>query len=132
VLWRPAFFGVVPHLVLKGGFPVWGARGSAYASTRIGEPVVQGPLWGSLGAAPEQLAAVYTSAAGAGRVRERRRGRVGVVRGTRAVRKAHLVHNGATPRVEVDGARREVRVDGAPVALQPVGDLPLNAAYTLA
>ena len=132
VLWRPAFFGVVPHLVLKGGFPVWGARGSAYASTRHGEPVIQGELWGSLGGAPAQLATVYTSAAGEARVRARRPGRVGVVRATRSVRKADLVRNGATPRVEVDGERCEVRVDGTPVDLAPVSNLPLNAAYTLA
>ncbi len=132
VLWRPAFFGVVPQLVLKAGFPVWGARGSGYGSTRIGEPVVQGRLWGSLGRAPEQLATVYTSAAGEGRVRARRHGPVGVVQGTRGLGKADLVRNGATPRVDVDGERCEVRVDGTPVVLQPATDLPLNAAYTLA
>jgi urease subunit alpha len=54
------------------------------------------------------------------------------VAATRAVRKADLVRNGATPRVEVDGERCEVRVDGTPVDLPPVSDLPLNAAYTLA
>ena len=54
------------------------------------------------------------------------------MRATRSVRKADLVRNGATPRVEVDGERREVRVDGAAIDLQPVTDLPMNAAYTLA
>lgn len=131
VLWRPAFFGAKPQLVLKAGFPVWGGLGSGSGSTRLGEPIVQGRLWGGLGAAPEQLATVFTSATGADRVRRRWRGRVGVVRGARDVRKADLVRNAATPRVEVDAQRREVRVDGRPARLEPASALPLNHAYFL-
>lgn len=131
VLWRPAFFGAKPQLVLKSGFPVWGGLGSGSGSTRVGEPIVQGRLWGGLGAAPEQLASIFTSAAGADRVRERWRGRVGVVRGARDVRKADLLRNTATPRVEVDEQRREVRVDGLPARMEPASRLPLNHSYFL-
>jgi urease subunit alpha len=132
VLWRPAFFGVTPQLVLKSGFPAWGARGSGSGSTRLGEPLVQGPLWGSIGDAPRSLATVFTSTAGHERVQGRHRGPVAVVRGARAIRKADLRHNGATPEVVVDPVRRTVLIDGRPVELEPASTVPLNWAYTLA
>jgi len=131
VLWRPAWFGVKPQLVLKGGFPAWGQRGSGSGSTRIGEPVVQGPLWGGVGGAPEQVAAIFASAAGAARVRERWRGPVEVVAGARRVGKAQMARNDALPAVEVDPVREEVRIDGRPARLEPVGALPLQRAYSL-
>jgi urease subunit alpha len=132
VLWRPAFFGAKPQLVLKSGFPVWAPLGSGSASTRIGEPLVQGHLWGGTGEGPAHLATVFSAAAGAERVRGAWGGRVALVRGTRTVRKADLPRNGATPAVEVDGDRREVRIEGAPVHLEPAAELPLNRAYFLA
>lgn len=132
VLWRPAFFGVTPQLVLKSGFPAWGARGSGSGSTRLGQPLVQGPLWGSMGDAPRSLSTVFTSAAGHARVSSRHRGPVAIVRDARSVRKADLLHNAATPSVVVDPARRVVLIDGRPVELEPASTLPLNWAYTLA
>jgi urease subunit alpha len=131
VLWRPAYFGVKPQLVLKAGFPAWGGLGSGSGSTRFGEPIVQGPLWGGTGAAPSRLATVFTSGAGEASVRARWPGPVGVVRDTRGVTKRDLVRNGSTPEVVVDGDREEVRVDGVPVTLAPVSELPLNRAYFL-
>jgi urease subunit alpha len=132
VLWRPAFFGVKPQLVLKRGFAAWAPLGSGSGSTRIGEPLVYGPLFGGVGSAPGALAAVFASAAGAERVRERWPGLVGVVRGVRSVRKADMVRNSATPSVRVDPVARHVLVDGKPVELQPARELPLNRAYSLA
>lgn len=131
VLWKPAFFGVKPQLVIKGGFPTWGQRGSGSGSTRIGEPIVQGPLWGGVGGGPEQVATVFTSGAGADAVRQRWPGAVSVVRDVRSVGKADMLHNDATPRIEVDPTREEVRVDGRPAVLDPVDELPLNRAYFL-
>jgi urease subunit alpha len=131
VLWRPAFFGAKPQLVLKSGFPVWAPLASGSGSTRIGEPLVQGPLWGGTGDAPAHLATVFSAATGAERVRAAWGGPVALVRATRTVRKADLPRNGATPAVEVDGERCEVRIDGEPVRLEPAADLPLNRAYFL-
>jgi urease subunit alpha len=131
VLWRPAFFGVKPQLVLKGGFAVWGPLGSASATTRIGEPVVQRGFWGATGGAPRELATVYSSALGAERLAERWPGRVGQVGNCRALRKHSMVHNSATPGVEVDAAAGVVRVDGRPAELEPVDELPLNRSYLL-
>ena len=132
VLWRPAFFGAKPQLILKSGFPVWGPLASGSGSTRLGEPLVQGALWGGTGAGPAHLATVFSAATGIERARGAWGGPVALVRGTRTVRKADLPRNGATPAVEVDGERREVRIDGEPVRLEPAGELPLNRAYFLA
>ena len=68
VLWRPAYFGAKPAVVIKSGFAVWGPLGSGSGSTRLGEPLGYGGLFGSIGAAPSELAAIYPSAAGADRV----------------------------------------------------------------
>jgi urease subunit alpha len=132
VLWRSAFFGAKPQLVLKGGFAAWAPLGSGSGSTRIGEPLVYGSQFGSIGAAPAQLATVFVAEVGLGRVREIWPGPVEVVRGTRSIRKADLVRNGATPSVVVDPEREQVLVDGQPALLEPAAELPLNRAYFLA
>lgn len=94
--------------------------------------MIQGGLWGSLGAAPQRLSAVFVAARAHDAMSSRWSGPIGVVRGTRTVVKGDLVRNGATPDVVVDGERREVRINGEPAVLAPVGDLPLNRAYFLA
>jgi urease subunit alpha len=110
---------------------VWTPLGSGSGSTRLGEPLVQGALWGGTGDAPAHLATMFSAATGAERARAAWGGPVALVRGTRTVRKADLPRNGATPAVEVDGERREVRIDGEPVRLEPAAELPLNRAYFL-
>lgn len=131
VLWRPAFFGAKPQVVIKGGFGVWGPLGSGSASTRLGEPLVYSGQWGALGGAPAALATVYTSAAGFERVEARWPGRVERVHGCRSLRKSDMVRNAATPEVRVDPLAERVHVDGAPVELEPTRELPLNRAYFL-
>jgi urease subunit alpha len=131
VLWRPAFFGVKPQLVLKAGFATWAPLGSGSGSTRIGEPLVYGSMFGGIGAASAELATVFTSAAGAERVRGRWPGPVSTVSGVRGVRKRDLVRNSATPAVRVDPEAERVFVDGEPVELEAAAELPLNRAYFL-
>ena len=131
VLWRPPFFGVKPQLILKAGFAAWGALGSASASTRIGEPVIERGFWGATGSAPAQLATVYTSGIGEEAVASSWPGRVSRVSRCRALRKHDMVANGATPAVEVNPQEQAVLVDGAPVHVEPVAELPLNRAYLL-
>ena len=80
VLWRPAFFGAKPALVLKAGFPVWGQLGSGSRSTRMCEPIVGGGLWGSLGSASQRLTTVFAAAAPRNGARARWSGPVGEVR----------------------------------------------------
>jgi urease subunit alpha len=131
VLWRPAFFGAKPQLVLKGGFAVWAPLGSGSGSTRLGEPLVYGGLWGSLGSAPPALATVFASAVGAERTAALWPGRVARVGGCRRLRKVDLVLNGATPDVRVDPASERVLIDGRPAELEPLRELPLSRAYFL-
>ena len=131
VLWRPAFFGAKPQVVIKAGFGVWGPLGSGSASTRLGEPLVYSGQWGAAGGGPAALATVYASAAGFERVAARWPGLVQQVRGCRSLRKSDMVRNAATPEVKVDPAAKRVYIDGAPVELEPVEELPLNRAYFL-
>ena len=131
VLWRPAFFGAKPQVVIKGGFSAWGPLGSGSGSTRLGEPLVYGPQFGGVGAAPSTLATVYTSAVGRDRVSQRWPGRVDVVHGCRSLRKSALVRNSACPEVVVEPVEQRVVVDGRAVELEPAAFLPLNRAYYL-
>jgi urease subunit alpha len=131
VLWRPAFFGAKPQVVIKAGFGVWGPLGSGSASTRLGEPVVYSGQWGAAGGGPAALSTVYTSEVGFECVSSRWPGRVERVRGCRGLRKRDMVRNTATPEVRVDPVAERVYVDGAPVELEPASELPLNRAYFL-
>ena len=131
VLWRPGFFAVKPQLVLKRGFAAFGPQGSGDASTRLGEPRVYGPMFGGLGAAPAQLATIFASKMGAGRLREAWPGTVATVSGCRSISKADLVRNATAPKVRVDAERERVLVDDEPVELSPAVELPLNRAYFL-
>src|SRR6185312_11320974 len=65
VLWDPRFFGVKPELVIKGGFPAWGALGEGNASIPLSEPVRYGAHWGGVGVAAASISANFLSAAGA-------------------------------------------------------------------
>src|SRR5262249_28606850 len=131
VLWRPAFFGAKPQVVIKAGFSAWGPLGSGSGSTRLREPPVYKPQYGGGGRAPAAPPTGYTSAAGEQRVRERWPGPVGVVHDCRRLWKSDMVRNAARPEVVVDPVARRVTVDGTPVDLQPAASLPLNRAYFL-
>jgi urease subunit alpha len=131
VLWRPAFFGAKPAAVIKSGFAVWGPLGSGSGSTRLGEPLVYGGLFGAIGAAPGALSAVYSSSAGADRIAARWPGACVAVHDVRRIRKHDLVRNDAVPEVLVDEVRAQVTIDGRPVGLAPAVELPLNRAYFL-
>lgn len=134
VLWDPRFFGVKPELVIKGGFPAWGALGDGNATIALSEPVLYGPHWGGTGIAAASISANFISAAAAEGGFERRvpsRRRALAVRGTRQVTKRHMLYNRASPRVEVDPKTAEVRIDGQPLPPLPTTELPLNRRYLL-
>src|SRR5262245_52530895 len=134
VLWRPELFGAKPELVIKGGYPAWGALGEGNASIPQSEPVVYAAHWGGSGVAAARLSANFVSAAAAegdfGRQISSRRRALAVV-GTRRVGKRHMLYNDASPRIEIDPRTVEIRIDSEPLPALPDSDLPLNRRYFL-
>ena len=134
VLWHPAFFGVKPELVLKGGFPAWGALGEGNATIGRCEPVLYAPHWGGTGVAAGSISVSFVSRAAAEGDFSRRvdsRRRVIAVQGTRRVAKRHMLYNQASPAIVIDPATAAVTIDGAPLPSVPTDELPLNRRYLL-
>jgi urease subunit alpha len=134
VLWKPAFFGVKPSLVLKGGAIAAAAMGDPNASIPTPQPVHFRPMFASYGRALATTSVSFVSqAALAGDVG----GRLGLakrlvaVRGTRAIGKRDLPHNGATPHMEVNAQTYEVRADGVLLTCEPARVLPMAQRYFL-
>ncbi|MEU8638211.1 urease subunit alpha [Amycolatopsis sp. NPDC048633] len=132
VLWEPKFFGVRPHVVLKGGFPAWAAMGDANASIPTPQPVMARPMFGASIGAALSLHFVAPSALDGG-LREK----FGITRplvavaNTRARAKADMVLNDATPDVRVEPDSFAVHVDGELIEPQPVAELPMAQRYFL-
>lgn len=135
VLWHPSSFGVKPLAVLKAGYSAWGALGSGNASVERAQPVTLGPHWGATGDAAQAVSTTFVSQAAldAGlkdHLRSRRR--FVAVRGTRDVTRSSLLHNGATPAIQVDPRDATVTLDGKVLAVDPVAEVPLSRRYLLA
>ncbi len=133
VLWHPQWFGAKPQLVLKSGFPAYGAVGDPNASTDNCEPLVLGPQFGAHGAAPAELSVAFTSQAAAatgGDLMPTRRRRVGV-RGTRGIGPAAMIHNNRLAEVRVAADTGAVTMDGEPVMSQAAESVSLNRLYFL-
>lgn len=134
VLWTPAFFGVKPDLVVKGGQIAWAQMGDANASIPTPQPVLPRPMFGARGRAPAGNSLNFTSEAAIADGLPERLGlgkRFTAIRNTRAVTKDHMVNNTTRPDVQVDPDTFTVTVDGEPVTPQPVTELPLAQRYFL-
>jgi urease subunit alpha len=136
VLWRPAFFGVKPELVLKGGIAAWGALGEGNASVERSEPTRYRADWGGAGRSAASLSMTFVSARGAANreltARLRASGRiVEAVQGTRGLTRSNLTLNRSTAPIEVDPTDGRVTLAGRPLEVEPVSDLPLNRRYFL-
>jgi urease subunit alpha len=134
VLWDPAFFGVRPDVVLKGGAIAWAAMGDANASIPTPQPVLPRPMFGAFGrAAPAtSLAFVAPAALDDGLADRLALDRPLVaVRDCRGVTKADLPNNDATPDIRVDPDSFTVTIEGEPVEAQPVEVLPMAQRYFL-
>ncbi|HEX5430733.1 MAG TPA: amidohydrolase family protein, partial [Bryobacteraceae bacterium] len=131
-LWKPSMFGVKPEIVIKGGFIAWSVMGDANASIPTPQPVIYRPMFGSFGEATASTAVTFVSSAGidAG-IGERFRKRAVAVKGCRKIGKRDMIHNSATPRIEVDPETYEVRADGELLTCEPAGVLPLAQRYFL-
>jgi urease subunit alpha len=133
-IWKPAFFGVKPELVLKGGFIVVAAMGDPNASIPTPQPVRYRPMFGSYGAAVSSTSVTFLSRAA---VEDGVAARLGLrkttamVRGCRGLTKAAMVHNAYCPRMEVDAETYEVRADGQLLTCEPARVLPMAQRYFL-
>jgi len=132
VLWRPAFFGVKPELVLKGGMIAYAAMGDPGASIPTPQPVLARPMFAAANRRGSCLTFVSRAALDAGLP-----ARLGLaspavaVGGCRALGKRDMVHNGATPALEVDPETYEVRADGELLTCAPAETLPMAQRYFL-
>ncbi|CAN5382495.1 urease subunit alpha [soil metagenome] len=134
VLWDPAFFGVRPHVVLKGGMAAWGAMGDANASIPTPQPVLPRPMFGAAPGVAPGLSVAWVAEAAlddglAARLDVRRR--LVSVADTRSRGKADLPLNDARPEIHIDPDTFAVRVDGEIVTEEPARELPMAQRYFL-
>jgi len=134
VLWQPAFFGVKPALVLKGGFIALAAMGDPNASIPTPQPVHYRPMFGAFGGAIAKTSLTFVSQAGLNAGIGQRFGlakQLSAVRNIRGIRKRDMVHNSYTPTMEIDAQTYTVRADGQLLTCEPATVLPMAQRYFL-
>jgi urease subunit alpha len=134
VIWKPAFFGVKPSLVLKGGFIALAAMGDPNASIPTPQPVHYRPMFGSYGGALTRNALTFVSKAGVQAGIGERFGlqkTLSVAHNIRGVRKQHMFHNAYLPHMEVDPQTYAVRADGQLLVCEAATSLPMTQRYFL-
>ena len=133
VLWKPAFFGVKPSLVIKSGMIASAPMGDPNASIPTPQPVHYRPMFAAFGRAVEK-SLIFVSKASLDDAAFKRlalRKCIEPVRGTRQIRKKDMIHNSAQPRIEVDPETYEVRADGELLVCEPASVLPMTQRYFL-
>ncbi|MED5617872.1 urease subunit alpha [Ideonella sp. BN130291] len=134
VLWKPAFFGVKPALILKGGFIAAAAMGDPNASIPTPQPVHYRPMFGSYGGALARGSLTFVSQAALANGAAESYGlhkRLAAVKGCRTVTKADMVHNAYLPVMEIDAQTYSVRADGQLLTCEPAKVLPMAQRYFL-
>ena len=134
VIWRPAFFGVKPSLILKGGQIAWALMGDANASIPTPQPVHGRPMFGAFGGALKSSSITFVSNAAFKLGVAKKYGLqkiVTPVKGIRKVRKQNMVLNGYMPHMEIDAETYEVRADGQLLICEPAKVLPMAQRYFL-
>ena len=134
VLWRPAFFGVKPTLILKGGAIASSLMGDANGSIPTPQPVHYRPMFASYGGSRHATSLTFISQAAAeARVPETLglKKQIAVVKGCRDVQKTDLIHNGYLPNIEVDPQTYQVKADGVLLWCEPADVLPMAQRYFL-
>jgi len=134
VIWRPAFFGVRPEIVIKGGFIALAQMGDANASIPTPQPLRMRPMFGALGRAvgPTSIAFVSKRAILEGKLEQLGvNKRIVSVSGCRTIGKRDMVHNSALPSIRVDPETYEVHADGVLLRCPPATKLPLAQLYNL-
>ena len=134
VVWKPAFFGVKPALILKGGFIAMAAMGDPNASIPTPQPVHYRPMFGSYGGALARGSLTFVSQAGLAAGVGQKYGlqkTLSAVKGIRGVGKRHMIHNDYAPKMEVDAQTYAVRADGLLLTCEPAVSLPMTQRYFL-
>ncbi|THC39622.1 urease subunit alpha [Massilia sp. Mn16-1_5] len=133
VVWKPAFFGAKPSMILKAGMIAMAQMGDPNASIPTPQPVHYRPMFGSFGGALKKSVTFVSQAAFDDGVAQRLQLSKTVlpIRGTRGLSKADMIHNGATPVMQVDPETYDVRADGEVLRCEPATALPLAQRYFL-
>ena len=134
VVWKPAFFGVKPSLILKGGFIAMAAMGDPNASIPTPQPVHYRPMFGAFGGALTKGSLTFVSQAGLQAGIQERFGLAKplvAVRGTRGLGKRDMVHNDYLPVMDIDAQTYAVRADGVLLTCEPATSLPMAQRYFL-
>ena len=134
VVFKPAFFGIKPALILKGGFIAMAAMGDPNASIPTPQPVHYRPMFGSYGGALTRSSLTFVSQAGMAAGIGQRFGLQKpwvAVKGIRGIGKRDMVHNHYAPRMEVDAQTYTVRADGQLLTCEPAVSLPMAQRYFL-
>ena len=134
VVWKPAFFGVKPALILKGGFIAMAAMGDPNASIPTPQPVHYRPMFGAYGGALARGSLTFVSQAGLNAGIGQRFGlakELSAVHNIRGVRKQHMVHNSYLPKMEIDAQTYSVRADGTLLTCEAAASLPMTQRYFL-
>jgi urease subunit alpha len=134
VVWKPAFFGVKPFTIIKGGSIAMAAMGDPNASIPTPQPVHYRPMFGSYGGSLHRSSLTFVSQAGLAAGIGDRYGlhkTLAAVKNVRGVRKQQMVHNGYTPKMEIDAQTYAVRADGHLLVCEPATSLPMAQRYFL-
>ncbi len=134
VVWKPAFFGVKPFTIIKGGTIAMAAMGDPNASIPTPQPVHYRPMFGSYGGSLHRSSLTFVSQAGLDAGIGQRYGlhkTLAAVKNIRGVRKQQMVHNGYTPKMEIDAQTYAVRADGQLLVCDPAVSLPMTQRYFL-
>jgi urease subunit alpha len=133
VLWKPAWFGVKPELVLKSGFAAWAPLGEGNATVERAEPTRYRPDWGGSGVPATRLGVTFAAASAVDGLRRRSTdGREVVAIGrTRGLSRADLIWNRATAPIDIDPVDGRVTLAGRSLAVEPVLEVPLSRRYFL-
>lgn len=134
VLWRPAFFGVKPTLILKGGAIAASLMGDANASIPTPQPVHYRPMFASYGGSRHATSLTFISQAAFDAGLPQQLGlqkQIAVVKGCRTVQKTDLIHNGYLPQIDVDPQTYQVKADGVLLWCEPADVLPMAQRYFL-
>jgi urease subunit alpha len=134
VIWKPAFFGVKPFCILKGGSIAMAAMGDPNASIPTPQPVHYRPMFASFGGAIARTSLTFVSQAGLAAGIGQRFGlhkTLSAVKGIRNVKKQHMIHNDLAPHMEIDAQTYAVRANGDLLTCEPATSLPMAQRYFL-